>query len=129
MYTVVESADTDILVIYLDVKSTVNPDVNSSTIESLSVPYNCVLMVRDVVVPTCNGLVIEISFSVQDREVVVSDVIDDARNTALVEVRLRHVGTQLDEPVTLLLKSVGKYIMINELELLLISLESYIFIV
>lgn len=83
-----ESADTDIVVIYLDVKSTVNPDVNSSTIESLSVPYNCVLMMRDVVVPTCNGLVIDISFSVQDREVVVSDVIDDARNTALVEVRL-----------------------------------------
>lgn len=129
MYTVVESADTDILVIYLDVKSTVNPDVNSSTIESLSVPYNCVLMVRDVVVPTCNGLVREISFSVQDREVVVSDVIDDAKNTALVEVRLWHVGTQLDEPVTLLLKSVGKYIMISEVELLLISLESYIFIV
>jgi hypothetical protein len=125
----VESADTDILVIYLDVKSTVNPDVNSSTIESLSVPYNCVLMVRDVVVPTCNGLVREISFSVQDREVVVSDVIDDAKNTALVEVRLWHVGTQLDEPVTLLLKSVGKYIMISEVELLLISLESYIFIV
>lgn len=124
-----ESADTDILVIYLDVKSTVNPDVNSSTIESLSVPYNCVLMVRDVVVPTCNGLVREISFSVQDREVVVSDVIDDAKNTALVEVRLWHVGTQLDEPVTLLLKSVGKYIMISEVELLLISLESYIFIV
>lgn len=129
MYTVVESADTDILVIYLDVKSTVNPDVNSSTIESLSVPYNCVLMVRDVVVPTCNGLVREISFSVQDREVVVSDVIDDAKNTALVEVRLWHVGTQLDEPVTLLLKSVVKYIMISEVELLLISLESYIFIV
>lgn len=124
-----ESADTDILVIYLDVKSTVNPDVNSSTIESLSVPYNCVLMVRDVVVPTCNGLVREISFSVQDREVVVSDVIDDAKNTALVEVRLWHVGTQLDEPVTLLLKSVVKYIMISEVELLLISLESYIFIV
>lgn len=124
-----ESADTDIVVIYLDVKSTTNPDVNSSTIESLSVPYNCVLMVRDVVVPTCNGLVIDISFSVQDREVVVSDVIDDARNTALVEVRLWHVGTQLDEPVTLLLKSVGKYIMISELELLLISLDSCIFIV
>jgi hypothetical protein len=86
-------------------------------------------MVRDVVVPTCNGLVREISFSVQDREVVVSDVIDDAKNTALVEVRLWHVGTQLDEPVTLLLKSVGKYIMISEVELLLISLESYIFIV
>lgn len=86
-------------------------------------------MMRDVVVPNCNGLVIEISFSVQDREVVVSDVIDDARNTALVEVRLWHVGTQLDEPVTLLLKSVGKYMMISEVELLLISLESYIFIV
>ena len=124
-----ESADTDIVVIYLDVKSTVNPDVNSSTIESLSVPCNCVLMVRDVVVPTCNGLVIDISFSVQDREVVVSDVIDDARNTALVEVRVWHVGTQLDEPLILLLKSVGKYIMISELELLLISLDSCIFIV
>lgn len=60
-------------------------------------------MVRDVVVPIWRGLIRDMSLSVHDSDVVVSDAMLEARNTALVEVRVRQAGTQEEEALILLL--------------------------
>lgn len=75
--------------------------------------------------PIWYGFVSDVSFNVQLRELD-REVSDDARNIALVEVRLTQAGIHADEPVTLLPYSTGKDIIIRDVLLLLIWLASCI---